>query len=94
MEERNKHDEMAAALLEEKSLAALAYLIDHGRELEFAFGANTYFISRDKAAKYVSLWKGEEEQSIDHVYDLIEHAEVEGQIFFKMWKDCEIRTLF
>ena len=94
MEERNKHDEMATALLEEKSLAALVYLIDHGRELEFAAGEHTYFISRDKAAKYVSLWKGEEEQSFDHVYDLIEHAEVEGQLFFKMWKDCEISTLF
>ena len=55
MEERNKHDEMVTALLEEKSLAALVYLIDHGRELEFDSCGNTYFISRDKAAKYVSL---------------------------------------
>jgi len=94
MEERNKHDEMAAALLEEKSLAALVYLIDHGRELEFMSGEHTYFVSRDKAAKYVSIWQGEQEQSFDHVYDLIEHAEVEGQPFFKMWKDCEISTLF
>lgn len=94
MEERNKHDEMAKALLEEKSLAALAYLIEHGRELEFTVGTSTYFISKDKAAKEISLWKGEEEQSFDHVYDLIEHAEVEGQPFFKIWKDCEISTLF
>jgi len=94
MEERNQHDEMTTALLEEKSLAALVYLIDHGRELEFDACGNTYFISKDKAAKYVSLWKKEQEQSFDHMYDLIEHGEVEGQPFFKMWKDCRISTLF
>ena len=42
MEEfRDKQEEMVTALLEEKSLAALIYLIDAGRELEFASGGNT-----------------------------------------------------
>lgn len=94
MEEKKKHDEMVTALLEEKSLAALAYLIDHGRELEFIFGGSTYFVSRDKAAKYVSLWKEEQEQSFDHVYELIEHGKVEGEPFFKVFKESEISTLF
>ena len=94
MEERNKHDEMVTALPEEKSLAALVYLIDHGRELEFISGANTYFISRSNAAKYVSIWKAEQEQSFDHVYELIEYGEVEGKPFFKVFKESEICTLF
>ena len=94
MEERNKHDEMVTALLEEKSLAALVYLIDHGRELEFISGEHTYFISKDKAAKDVSLWKKEQEQSFDHMYDLIEHGKVEGKPFFKVFKESEICTLF
>ncbi|MBQ9092192.1 MAG: hypothetical protein IJY52_08000 [Anaerotignum sp.] len=94
MEKRNEHDNMVTALMEEKSLAALVYLIDAGRELEFAAGENTYFISKDKAAKYVSLWKGQAEQSFDHMYDLIEHGKVEGMPFFAAWKESEISTLF
>lgn len=95
MEEfRDKQEEMVTALLEEKSLAALIYLIDAGRELEFASGGNTYFISKDKAAKYVSLWKGHTEQSFDNVYDLIEYGKVEGAPFFTVWKDSRIETLF
>lgn len=85
---------MVNALLEEKSLEALVYLIDHGRELEFNTFGNTYFISKDKAAKYVSLWKGQTEQSFDHMYDLIEHGRVEGEPFFAIWKESEIETLF
>lgn len=94
MEERKEYDEMEMALLEERSLAALVYLIDRGRELEFAFGGHTYFISKDKAEKYVSLWKKEEEQSFDHMYDLIEHGRVAGEPFFKVFRDSEICTLF
>lgn len=93
-EKRNEHDEMVTALLENKSLAALVYLIDAGRELEFNTYGNTYFISRDKAAKYVSLWKGQAEQSFDHMYDLIEHGRVEGEPFFTVWKESKIETLF
>lgn len=94
MEELKKHDEMVTALLEEKSLKALVYLIDNGRELEFISGEHTYFISRDKAAKYVSLWKEKTEQSFDHMYDLIEHGKVEGKPFFKVFKESKISTLF
>ena len=94
MEELKNYDEMVTALLEEKSLKALVYLIDNGRELEFDACGNTYFISKDKAAKYVSLWKAEQEQSFDHMYDLIEHGNVEGQPFFKVFKESEICTLF
>ena len=94
MEELKNYDEMVTALLEEKSLKALVYLIDNGRELEFMSGEHTYFISKDKAAKYVSLWKKEHEQSFDHMYDLIEHVKVEGQPFFKVFKESEICTLF
>ena len=94
MEELKNYDEMVTALLEEKSLKALVYLIDNGRELEFDSCGNTYFISKDNAAKYVSLWKKDHEQSFDHMYDLIEHGKVEGKPFFKVFKESEICTLF
>ena len=39
------HDIIAEELTEKKSLAALIYLICHGRELEFEFEGKKYFIS-------------------------------------------------
>lgn len=90
----NEHEDMLKALLDEKSLAALIYLLDVGRELEFKVKDTVYFVSKDKAQKYVSIWKGQEEQSFDHAYDLIEHALVNGIPFYSAWKDAEIMTLF
>ena len=54
----NEHEDMVKALLDEKSLAALIYLLDVGRELEFKVKDTVYFVSKDKAQKYVSIWKG------------------------------------
>ena len=90
----NQHEDMVKALLDEKSLAALIYLLDAGRELEFKVKDTVYFVSKDKAQKYVSIWKGQEEQSFDHAYDLIEHAIVEGSQFYSIWKEVEITALF
>ena len=55
-----------------KSLAALIYLIERGRELEFTVNGMEYFLSRDHAAKYVSLWNKHHEQSFDSIEELIE----------------------
>ena len=94
MTKPNEHEDMVKALLDENSLAALIYLLDAGRELEFKVRDTVYFVSKDKAQKYVSIWKGQEEQSFDHAYDLIEYSLVEGIPFYSAWKDAEIMTLF
>lgn len=43
------HDIIAEELTDKKSLAALIYLICHGRELEFEIEGKEYFISCDKS---------------------------------------------
>lgn len=88
------HDLIVTELLEQKSLAALIYLINSGRELEFNVNDKQYFISRDKAEKYVSIWDKINEQSFDSVAELIENAIIGDKPFLSVWKDVEIETLF
>ncbi len=90
----DQHEEMVNILLEEKSLEALCFLLESGRELEFEVFGDTYFISRDKAREYVSVWNGQEEQSFDSIIDLIEQAVIREQTFSQAWKKARILTLF
>ena len=50
------YEQIERELLDEKSLAALIWLIDRGRELEFSANGVACFISRSGSARYVSLW--------------------------------------
>lgn len=80
------HDIVAEELTDKKSLAALIYLICHGRELEFEIEGKEYFISCDKSQKYVSLWNNQNEQSFDSVDELIENALIENRAFLSIWE--------
>ncbi len=88
------HDIIVEELTEKKSLAALIYLICHGRELEFEIEGKEYFISCDKSRKYVSLWNNQNEQSFNSVDELIENATIENSSFLSLWEKSTIQTLF
>ncbi len=88
------HDIIVEELTEKKSLAALIYLICHGRELEFEIEGKEYFISCDKSKKYVSLWNNQNEQSFNSVDELIENATIENSSFLSLWEKSTIQTLF
>ena len=81
-------------LTEGKSLAALAMLIEGGRELEFTFRSGTYFLSRHGSARGVSLWHEREEQAFPSVWSLLSGARLEGVPFPEAWASCAIETLF
>ena len=53
-----------------------------------------YFLSRDHAAKYVSLWNKHHEQSFDSIEELIENAIVGNGVFISVWNTVKIETLF
>lgn len=88
------HDFITNELFEKKSLAALIFLIDRGRELEFNLNRNKYFISRDSSEKYVSLWANKNEQSFDSICELIENASLENMCFLAAWEQAELEYLF
>ena len=88
------HDQAAQALWETHSLNALVYLIDHGRELEFTADGEAYFLSRSRAAEYVSLWHGGTEQSFDSMQALLEYAVINGRPFLSAWTEVHLQTLF
>ncbi len=88
------HDRIVKELVERKSLAALIYLISHGRELEFTIEGKEYFISCNKSKKYVSLWNNQNEQSFNSIDELIENVMIENNTFLSVWERTKIQTLF
>jgi hypothetical protein len=88
------HDIIVEELTDKKSLAALIYLVSHGRELEFEIDGKEYFISCDKAKKYVSLWNNQNEQSFTSIEELIGNSTIENSSFLLLWEKATIQTLF
>lgn len=88
------HDLIVKELEQTKSLAALIYLIDHGRELEFSLYGKEYFISRDKSRKYVSFWENQNEQSFDSMEELIGSAVIANSPFISVWPEIQIGIIF
>ncbi len=88
------HDLVEREFEEKKSLAAMIYLLEKGREIEFEFDGEVYFMSCDRAQKYVSLWKKQTEQSFDCVEDLIENALVGPATFLAAWESSKIKYIY
>ena len=88
------HDLNTNELISQKSLSALIWLVNHGRELEFRIDNTVCFISRSNSAKNVSLWVNRSEQSFDSMEALIEKSSINQKPFLQIWDDAEIETLF
>lgn len=88
------HDRIVKELEKTKSLAALIYLIERGREVEFTVNGKGYFLSRHKSQRAVSLWDSDTEQSFDSVEELIERAKITGSPFLTAWETARIDTIF
>ena len=92
--EMDIHDLIVNELFNKKSLAALIFLIDCGRELEFKMNGKEYFISCDSSKKYVSLWENKNEQCFDSVLELIKNATIENMCFYTVWEQAELVYLY
>ena len=88
------HDLIVNELFNQKSIAALIFLIDFGRELEFKMNGKKYFISCSGSKNYVSLWENKNEQSFDSVLELIENATIENMCFLTAWEQAELECLY
>ena len=87
-------DLIVSELVNTHSLAALIYLIEQGRELEFTLNGEAYFISRDQSQRAVSLWGNGREQSFDRMEELLEKAVASDRPFLAAWAEAQIETLF
>ncbi len=90
----NVYDLIVNELFEKKSLAALIFLIDCGRELELNVNGNKCFISCDSSKKYVSIYVNKNEQSFDSVSELIENATIADMNFLLAWEQAELEFLY
>lgn len=88
------HELIVNELFEKKSLAALIFLIDSGRELEFNVHGYKCFITCDNSKKYVSLYINEIEHNFDSVYELITNAMIADNSFLVAWEQAELEYLY
>ena len=88
------HEQMVNELFDNKSLKALEYLIDQGREPEFEYNDITCFVSKDNSKRYVSVWVEKDEQAFDSIQDLIENMKIGNIPFEEIWKESELNVLF
>ena len=88
------HDRIAEELDRTKSLAALIWLVQRGREVELTVEGRGWSLSRSKAERFVSLWDSQTEQSFDNVEELLENAAISGTPLLTAWKDARIETIF
>ena len=88
------HDLIVRELETTKSLAALIYLTERGREVEFTIDGRGYFLSIHKSQRTVSLWNEDAEQSFESMEQLLENAVAGGVPFLTAWKDAKIETIF
>lgn len=91
------HDLIVREFERTKSISALIYLIEHGREIEFSFEGKEYFLSRSNSEKGVSLWSGggQKEQSFNNVEELIEKAEmINGTVLLDALPQIQLETIF
>ncbi len=87
-------DRMERELSQHRSAAALQYLIECGRELEFEAGGRSCFLSRYETAKSVSLWVDGKEQSFSSMEELMENARIGDAAFAEAWSSSRLITLF
>lgn len=88
------HDLIVQELENTKSLAALIWLVERGREVEFTLDGSEYFLSIHKSKKVVSLWDKGTEQSFESMEQLLEKAVLDRRAFLDAWKDAKIETIF
>ncbi len=89
------HDLIVKEFEQTKSLSALIYLIEHGREIEFSFEGRRYFLSRSNSQKRVSLWNNQEEQSFDNIEQLIEKAMIFNDVvLLDVLPQIQVETIF
>lgn len=90
----NVHDLIVKEFERTKSISALIYLIERGRELEFSLYGREYFISCDRSQKYVSLWDNRNEQSFDSMEELLENAVISDSVLLSVLPEIHIETIF
>ena len=88
------HQRHTDALFATKSLDALVFLIDAGRELEFTFGGQAYFLSGCDTGGYICLYCGAHVQRFDTMQELIRNAVLLDQPFSQAWYQAELQYLF
>ncbi|OGO86089.1 MAG: hypothetical protein A2Y24_04415 [Clostridiales bacterium GWE2_32_10] len=88
------YDIIINELYEDKSISALLYLLEGGRELSFRYENEEFSVTRDKERFYLNSQDSKKSQIYVDAWQLIEKGQVHGKKFMDIWKDIELLTLY
>jgi len=81
-------------LYNSKTISALLFLIDNGRELSFLYNDIEYSITWKDKLLYLDNEKHDNLQMFDNAWELIENSKIEKYKFLEVWNDIKLLTLF
>jgi len=87
------HDLIVAELINKRSIAALVFLIDAGRELEFSFGGTDFFISKDTKGHGIELAQGNHAEHFEDMHKLICCSTLVSVPFIDAWPNVSLNCL-
>lgn len=86
------HDSVTEELFQKKSVSALIWLIDAGRELEFSCDGRSCFLS--KSGDTVSLWVDGQKQTFLSVEQSLQESKIGQSSLIAQWSDVKLEYLF
>jgi hypothetical protein len=86
--------EMIVNELNNKSIAALLFLLDNGRELSFEYNNTRYAITWNGEKLYLDNENHNDLQKFDDTWNFIENALLQEKTFIEVWEDIKLINLF
>ncbi|BCJ92673.1 hypothetical protein acsn021_02420 [Anaerocolumna cellulosilytica] len=80
--------------LNNKSISALIFLLDSGRELSFKYNNIEYAITWNEKKICLENENHDSVQKFDDAWSFIENVLVQGKTFLEVWSNIELLYLF
>ena len=93
MKADNLYDMIREELWDKHSISALLFLFDGGRELNFLYKNHPFGIFRHEK-KWILSGETIDDQEFVTPWDLISKGQIDGEKFFAIWNEIEIKVLF
>ena len=88
----NFHTVLSDELLEKNSIGAFVWLIDHGREIEFKYKEQEYFVTTED--EDIVLWHDYKKQSFSCMEEMFEEVRLCDEDIYEVWDDVEFTCIF
>ena len=88
------YDIIVNELYNHKTIAALLFLLDNGRELSFLYKDIEYSITWKNKLLYLDNENHDNVQIFSNSWELVENSKIEKYKFLEVWNEIKLLTLF